>query len=33
MQVQINTDSNIEGVTALTQQLESIVRDSLVLQR
>lgn len=29
MQVQINTDSNIEGVTALTQALESIVIDSL----
>lgn len=29
MQIQINSDSSIEGDIVMTQQLESIVRDSL----
>lgn len=29
MQVQINTDSNIEGNNALTQHIETVVRDAL----
>lgn len=29
MQVQINTDSNIEGHDELTQQVEAVIRDAL----